>query len=189
MRHPNQATLALHAGGDLGKFARWKLERHLAKCEACSSDVAAYESTRELVAGLDEIPEIPWNHLAAEIKANIRLGLAAGECVRAESSPRSLPWFSAGRAVVACASIVALVAAGILLQGPKPAPFTAQAQPMVEATDSGIQLSSGGSAVGLMNRGVKAENVSYLPNAQGGISASYIDPSTGRLTVNTVYGQ
>jgi hypothetical protein len=189
MRHPNQATLALHAGGDLGEFARWKLERHLAKCEACSGEVAAYETTREMVAGLEEIPEIPWNHLAAEMKANIRLGLSAGECVRTESPLRSLPWFSTGRAAVACASIVALIAAGILLQVPKPEQFTAQAQPMVEATDTGIQLSAGGSAVGLMNRGVKAENVNYLPNAQGGISASYIDRSTGRLTVNTVYGQ
>jgi hypothetical protein len=188
MRHPNQATLALHAGGDLGKFARWKLERHLGKCDACSGEVAAYETTRDLVAGLDEIPEIPWNHLAAEMKANIRLGLAAGECVRAES-PLRLPWFSTGRAAVACASILALIAAGIIVEGPKPAPLTVLAQPMVEATDNGIQLTSGGSTVGLMNRGVKSENVSYLPNAQGGISASYIDPSTGRLTVNTVYGQ
>ena len=187
MRHPNQTTLALHAGGDLGKFARWKLERHLVKCDACSSEVASFEGTRRMVAELGDLPEVPWNLLAAEMKANIRLGLAAGECVRAGESPlRDVPWFSGARAAVACACIVILIAAGIVLQRPQPAVTFAQT-PMVEATDNGIQLSSGDTAVGLMNRGV--QNVSYLPNAQGGISASYVDPSTGRMTVNTVYGQ
>ncbi|HWC95157.1 MAG TPA: hypothetical protein VG456_00370 [Candidatus Sulfopaludibacter sp.] len=187
MRHPKQATLALHAGGDLGKFARWKLERHLAHCEACSGEVAAFEDMRHSMAGLADIPEVPWNLLAAEMKANIRLGLAAGECVRgAESSLRGLPWLSGMRGAVACAGVLALIAAGIVLQQPKPIAAAMQ-PPTVEATDNGIQLSVGGNVVGLMNRGVK--NVSYLPNAQGGISASYVDPSTGHLTVNTVYGQ
>ncbi len=40
MKHPNQGTLALHAGGDLGAFARWRMERHLARCEACREEVA-----------------------------------------------------------------------------------------------------------------------------------------------------
>src|SRR5690242_16922339 len=82
MRHPSQATLALHAGGDLGKFARWRLMRHLAHCDACASELMAFESTREMIAELGEVPAVAWGSLAAEMKANIRLGLAAGECVR-----------------------------------------------------------------------------------------------------------
>ena len=188
MRHPKQATLALHAGGDLGKFARWRIERHLAKCDACSAELAAYEDTRQMVAGLDELPELPWNALAAEMKANIRLGLAAGECVRPDEVPlRSMAWFSGTRAALACAGVVALIGIGMVLQAPKPA--VAANTRMVEATDRGIRLSEGDAAVGLMNPGVQVENVSYMPNAQGGISASYVDPATGRLTVNTVYGQ
>src|SRR5579872_5751419 len=95
MRHPNQATLALHAGGDLGAFARWKLERHLAKCSTCTAEVESFEGVREMVAELGEIPEVPWAAMAAEMKANIRLGLEAGECVRGGETPlRDTPWFS-----------------------------------------------------------------------------------------------
>jgi hypothetical protein len=186
MRHPNQATLALHAGGDLGRFARWRVERHLANCEACCGEVAAFEGTRRMVSELSDLPEVPWNLLAAEMKANIRLGLAAGECVRGETPLLESPWFSGVRAAVACAGIMVLIAAGIVLQRPQPVAAVPQSA-MVEATDNGIQVSSGGTMVGLMNRGVK--NVSYLPNAQGGMSASYVDLHTGRITVNTVYGQ
>jgi len=75
MKHPNQATLALHAGGDLGFFARWRTERHLAQCDRCRDEVDAFVATREIIPDLAEIPELPWNRLAAEMRANIRLGL------------------------------------------------------------------------------------------------------------------
>jgi anti-sigma factor RsiW len=190
MRHPNQATLALHAGGDLGALARWQVQRHLAKCAACTAEVASFETVREGVAELGEIPEIPWAGLAAEMKANIRLGLEAGECVRGgETALRDAPWFSGVRVAVACAGIAALLLTGVFLQMHQPQSLSAQG-PMVEATDGGIRVSSGGHGVGLMNRGVKDPlSVSYLPNAQGGMSASFVDGSTGRITVNTVYGQ
>ena len=185
MRHPNQATLALHAGGDLGRFARWRLERHLAKCDACAAEVAAFASTSEMMSALAELPEIPWNQLAAEMKANIRLGLAAGECVRGMEPSLRSGWFSGVRAAVACAGIVVLIATGIVLERPEP-PAVLAAGPTVEAIDNGIQWSAGGTAVGLMNHGVKSVN--YLPNAEGGMSASYVNAS-GYITVNTVYGQ
>ena len=189
MRHPNQATLALHAGGDLGRFARWKLERHLAKCDTCAAEVAEFENVREGIGELGDIPELPWNQLAAEMKANIRLGLAAGECVRSLETPlRDTLWFNGVRAAVACAGIAALVVTGIVLERPEPR-VAAAAVPTVEAIDNGIQSSSGGVAVGLMNHGVNnLDNVSYLPNAGGRISASYVNAS-GYITVNTVYGQ
>jgi len=78
MKHPTQATLALHAGGDLGPVARWRTERHIARCERCREEFAAFAEMRDIAADLGEIPEVPWSRLAAEMKANIRLGLAAG---------------------------------------------------------------------------------------------------------------
>jgi len=86
MKHPNEATLALHAGGELGALARWKTGRHVSRCEQCRDEVEAFIGLREIVPDLAEIPEVPWNRLAAEMKANIRLGLAAGECVGATRS-------------------------------------------------------------------------------------------------------
>ncbi len=189
MMHPSQATLSLHAGGDLGRFARWRVERHLAKCDRCAAEVSAFEGVREAIGELNSIPELPWNELAAEMKANIRLGLAAGECVRGMETPlRDSRWFTGARMAVACAGIVALIATGIVLERPEPQ-VVAVAAPMVEAIDDGIQSTSGGGAVGLMNHGVNnVDLVSYLPNAGGKISASYVNAS-GYITVNTVYGQ
>src|SRR5215472_4649470 len=109
MNHPTKATLALHAGGDLGPIARWRTERHIARCERCRDEFAAFAEMRGIAPDLGEIPEVPWTRLAAEMKANIRLGLAAGECVRAEEKPLRHSLFSGARALVAVASVVALV--------------------------------------------------------------------------------
>ena len=47
MKHPSQEILALHAGGDLGWIARWRTARHLAGCEQCTAEVAAFDELRE----------------------------------------------------------------------------------------------------------------------------------------------
>ena len=89
MKHPSQEILALHAGGDLGWLASWKTARHVAACERCADEVAAFSDLREALPELGEIPEVPWNRMAADMRANIRLGLAAGECVRRVAGPVS----------------------------------------------------------------------------------------------------
>jgi hypothetical protein len=186
MKHPNQSTLALHAGGDLGFFARWKTARHLAKCELCRDEMAAFDEIREMLPDLAEIPEIQWNRLAAEMKANVRLGLAAGECVRPSESPlRERRLFTGARAAVALASIVTLVATGILLQNTTPA--LADERTVVQTTTDGIQVGTGDQAFRLMNKG--AQNVTYSVGAQGSMGARYVDPKTGYVTINNVYAE
>src|SRR5215467_12432484 len=126
MKHPSQAALALQAGGDLGFISRWRVERHLAQCDQCREALEAYQVTRQILPDLAEIPEIPWNRLAAEMKANIRLGLEAGECVRLGDPPlRETRWFTGTRAAVAVASIVVLLVTGAVLERPAPVPMTA----------------------------------------------------------------
>ena len=138
----------------------------MAKCPHCRGEVAAYQGLREIAPDLAGIPEVPWNRLAAEMKANIRLGLAAGECVRADQPPvRDSLWFARGRAAVALASAAALLVAGLILQRPTPKPF--EDGVVVQATGNGIQVKEGGHALGLMNAG--ARNVTYSVGAQGSI--------------------
>jgi anti-sigma factor RsiW len=181
MRHPNQATLALHAGGDLGPIARWRTERHLANCERCREEAGAFSRIREIIPELAEIPEVPWNRMAAEMKANIRLGLAAGECVRAADAPlRETPLFTGARAAVAFASIVVLVFTGLMLEHPTPG-----VEDGVEKTANGIQVRGGGQALRLMHPG--AQDVMYSAGAQGSMRARYVDPETGYVTINNVY--
>lgn len=186
MKHPNQETLALHAGGDLGWVARWKTERHLAKCGECREEIGAFRGVREIATELSEIPEVPWTKLAAEMKANIRLGLAAGEIVGGgEKALRENPWFTGARAAVALASMVVLVFTGLVLESPKPAPVKEEAR-VVGTMANGIQISADGQSLAILNSG--AGEVNYSASAQAAVRASYVD-SDGYVKVNSVYGQ
>jgi len=186
MKHPNQSTLALFAGGDLGYFARWKTERHLANCDLCGAEVASFEAIREISTDLAEVPEVSWSGLEAEMKANIRLGLVAGECVRLADAPlRERRLFTGFRAAVALASIVTLVVTGVVLQ--TPAPLMADDHMVVQGIDNGIEVGGRGSAFRLMNTG--ATNVTFSVGAQGSMGARYVDPKTGYITINNVYAE
>jgi hypothetical protein len=190
MKHPNQATLALHAGGDLGWVARWKTGRHLAQCPDCRRQVAAYTAVREILPELREIPEVPWNRIAADMRANIRLGLEAGECVRGDQTPVrdsplfDSPLFTGARAAVAFAGIVTMVVTGFVLEHPSPA-VAKDDSPMVRAMSNGIQKRAGDRAFGLMHAG--ARSVTYTVGAQGTLGARYMDPETGYVTMTKVY--
>ena len=184
MKHPSQDILALHAGGDLGWLAGWKTARHVAGCEHCADDVAAFSELREALPELGEIPELPWNRMAADMRANIRLGVAAGECVRRVSEP--LPLFRGARIALALASIVAVVATGLVLQSPGPAPIVARsADPVVQLTSHGIQRRSGDQGFALMHG--SAQSVTYTVNAKGSLGARYMDPETDQVTMTKVY--
>jgi hypothetical protein len=190
MKHPEQATLALQAGGDLGFFARWTVERHLAACDRCRDEVDAFAGLREVAPELGEIPEVPWNRLAAEMRANIRLGLAAGECVRAGDPPlRETPLFTGARAVVAFASIVALLVTGIILEHPAPVATIADDGTTVQVTANGIEVRKGGQSLQLMNPDQldPQQRVLYSTDAQGSMKARYVDLETGNVTINKVY--
>ena len=123
MKHPSQATLALHAGGDLGWIGaledgappgglRTSAARKWRRSASCA----------RLCRSCAEIPEVPWNRMAAEMRANIRLGLAAGECVRVGAdAPARCPLFTGARAALAMASVLALMVTGLVLERPAPA--------------------------------------------------------------------
>lgn len=187
MKHPNEATLALHAGGDLGLFARWKTERHLSRCERCRDEAAGFEQLREILPELAETPEAPWTRLAAEMKANIRLGVAAGECVRGAAPPlRDTPLFAGARVAVALASMAALLVAVVALQ--HPAPVAAPAQGVeLRTTADGIEVGEGGKSLRLLHGVLKDADITYTPGAQGSMRARYVDPETGYVTVTNVY--
>jgi len=185
MKHPSQEILALHAGGDLGWMARWKTARHLANCEPCAREVAEYSGLRETLPELSEIPEVHWNRMEAEIRANIRLGLAAGECVRQSDLPlHDSPLFSGARATLALASVLALMVTGLMLERPSPR-LARSTEPVAQATPNGIQQRHGDEAFGLMHSG--ASSVTITVSAQGSLGARYTDPQTGNVTMTKVY--
>jgi len=200
MKHPNEAALALQAGGDLGMLARWRVERHLARCGRCREEVAAFQAVRELLPEMAAPREIHWNRLAAEMKANIRLGLAAGECVRPEPrAMRDTPLFAGARAAVALASVLALLIGGVVLERPAPRAEIAGVEGVeFQTTATGIQVREGGGTLRLLHgardfrmqiggrlRDIPA--VTITPGAQGSMGAGYVDSETGIPTVTNVY--
>lgn len=186
MGHPTQAKLALFAGGDLGPFDRRRVTRHLNQCPECRRNAADFSDLRSEVSGLNDVPDISWKRLAAEMKANIRLGVEAGECVAALSGPRRIYGL---RGLIACGSLAALLLASVLLQGPPPhVPVASQSnQAIGEVSGNGIQVKAGGKSFGLTHG--RAIDVNYSASAQGIMRDRYVDADSGQVTINDVYVQ
>ena len=192
MKHPSQSTLALYAGKDLGWFAARRAERHVARCRECRQAVEAFAGLHDDLVGFVEVPALSWSRLAAEMKANIRLGLAAGECVRGERTASPFAVFgmlSNVRALAACASVMILVAAGLILERSAPIPpaATAGQGSVLRATADGIELNQGGQTWSL--RHVRSDGAVYSAGAQGSMRAGYVDSDTGNVTINNLYVQ
>jgi hypothetical protein len=186
--HLSPSILALYAGQDLNWFARWRAERHLAGCRRCRDEVVAFSSLGEDLAELNAIPALPWNRMAAEMKANIRLGLEAGECVREFEGALPLEWLTRRRAFGIFACVAALLVAGFFLQPSTPPALPASpGEAVLRATPNGIELNQGGQSLSLLH--VRAENVTYSAGAQGSMRARYVDADTGNVTINNLYVQ
>lgn len=194
MKHPMESDLALFAGHDLSLISEWRVGRHVSGCEQCRASVEAFEAQQADVAKLTELPrDIPWNRLASEMKANIRLGLAAGECV---ASPKAVdgvspfPAFSSFQTAMAYAGVIVLVVAGFWLQRPAPPLGLMENQGAeLAATRDGIELSDAGGSFGLRygaSRDVNYRDINYSADAKGSMGARYVDTSTGYVTVVNV---
>ena len=173
--HPSETQLALLAGGECSRVSRILLQRHVRDCRECTAKVSHFEILRADLARMAP-PELDWNRLAAEMKANIRLGIEAGECVRGlEPARRWNP-----RLTVAFASLIFLVCAGLTMKSRVAAPEVVVANtPIVESTGDGLELRAGASSITLLNRGGSLANQAV--SAQG-IRATNISNGTVTIT-------
>jgi len=193
MRHPGEALLSLYAGGDLGWLERWRVQWHLGGCEDCRKETEAFRAARQaLLSGAVQTPaEVNWGRLAAEMRANIQVGLAAGQCVGpAKASPLKPGW----RTAIALATVVVVMLAGVWLQRTRPqvalAPPSEDATAegvVLEATTDGIQLREGSGVLAL--RYGDARDVTYTVSARGTLRARYVDQETGQVTISHVYAE
>lgn len=188
-RHPSEADLALLAGGDCNWLQRLRLNSHVSHCGDCQDTVASFGELRSAVRALPfpqvAANETEWDHLAREMRANIHLGIAAGECVAtvpAESSARNwTPRFAYGMAGVAL-----LVGAGVFLHGLLPhADLPVVHAAVLESTGKGIQVRSAGGSMTLLNESDAAPDQTVT--SQGAIRARYVDGRTGTVTITSVY--
>jgi hypothetical protein len=208
-RHLTEANVALYAAGDLPLWRKPLARLHASGCAACTKRVAAYRSDQAFIRQMAaELPRgLNWDRMTAEMTANIRVGLAAGECVARRPEARTMP--AGWRVAAATAGFTALLISAWWLN--MPASQTASlgramkkiAQvrpwrggpilpledqgPLVEVSAAGIQLRENGGALGV-SQGL-ARPVSVTLSAQGAARASYLDQETGQVTITSVYAQ
>ncbi len=208
MTHPAQTDLALYATRDLPLWRRPLMRLHLAGCASCRSWVAAFDSDRESIRRLaTEMPAgVNWDRMAAEMSANVRVGLEAGECVatRVRRPALGTGW----RVAAASAGIAVLLVSAWWLNMPRADSVAlgravqkiAQAGPWhsnglapddrgptVEVSASGIQLQQNGGTLGMSQGQQRPINVTL--SVQGSARARYIDADTGQVTITGVYAQ
>ena len=206
--HVMETELALYAAGDLplwrGPLVHLRVRLHLQRCDECRSLVEALRADQqELRRAADEMPaSVDWDQLAAEMTANIRVGLAAGECVTPrERRVAAMPW----RPVAIAAGFVVLLAGAWWLNIPRTdteaigralrdmatggrvsAP-QAERGPVVGASSAGVVLVENGGQIRIDQGSL--EPVMYSVSTQGSATTRYVDQDTGQVTITAVYAQ
>jgi hypothetical protein len=207
-RHVKEIDLALFVSGDLRLIRSAPLRLHLAGCEDCRARLETYRFDRRRLK--DDAAELPpgldWNRLSAEMTANIRVGLAAGECVAPRTRKQGAwmgNWSWGWRPAAAAAGIAMLLSAAWWLNTPsadtaslaralhglvngRPNIVIEESGPVVEVTARGPELRENGNTL-VMSQGA-TQPVSVNVSAQGTASARYIDDA-GQITITGVYVQ
>jgi len=207
-RHVMETELALYAAGDLpvwrSALVRLRVRLHVRRCRECHGLLEALRTDRqELRRSADDMPaNVDWDQLAAEMTANIRVGLAAGECVTPrERKVAAMSW----RPVAIAAGLVVLLAGAWWLNIPRTdteaigrairdmatgghisAPQEERG-PVVGASSAGVVLVENGGRMGIDQGGL--EPVMYSVSTQGSASARYVDQDTGQVTITATYVQ
>ena len=201
-RHPEQVTLALLAGGDLAwpeaLNARWhvqfcpqcKIQFEKFRADRMDLGVVGASDWRQAPAGQQVESDPTWNALAAEMRANIRLGLTAGSLAsslsESEESDIDVPApsaFAPWRWAVVSGALVFVLTAGWWLRSSGGAPMPVASAPAWElpmaepmGSPAGIQLL------------VPVANSSRTETDFGGSTRSrVIDGETGQVTLQQVY--
>jgi hypothetical protein len=203
--HIQESELALFFSGDLNLWRDLAVRLHTSGCPACRARVEAFRLDRERLKqeALEMPPGVDWDRLAAEMTANIRVGLEAGECVAPRRKRRTIHWAWGWQAAAAAAGITLLIGAALWLNFPESdkevlgramgqllhgrnAPVEDRG-PVVEASSSGIELRENGGALKISQGALRPVAVSV--SAQGSASARYVDADTGQVTITSVYVQ
>lgn len=196
MKHPSIRDLALYASADLAWLRRLWLRRHIESCGVCRKELNAFrEAQLELEYAAEAMPpEVHWNRLAAEMTANVRLGLAAGECVR-EAQPVPAPaafaefWRYASVGAAALFLMIG-IAGGWWWQARsslRPASAPAQAEVVLKATLGGIGVERNGAAFALAPS--RGETLAISAETNGVLKAGYVDEESGQVTIHHVYAE
>lgn len=187
-RHPGESLLALAAGGDAGVWQRLRVWLHVRECGECRLEMDRFRSAR--VELKDAALELPlggeeWAKLAAEMSANIRLGLSVDRIpagARIENAAFAEP--AGWRAAVVLATLCVVLAGGILLRRTPSDASVARSLPVAEANEGGVGVHQGQMGFTLLTP-ENGQSV-VLAGASGGARARFVDTETGQVTIHHV---
>jgi hypothetical protein len=208
-RHIAETDLALFVSGDVSMWKYASLCLHIARCEKCRARADVYRrGRRSLKDAATEMPAgVNWDRLSAEMTANIRVGLAAGECV---APRRGKPVaFGAWRTAAVAAGVVVVLGAAwwlnlpasdseslahsfsniarSLVSGGRPTMPVVLDQPagqraMVQVSPDGIELKQNGVPVPV------AQEASTRPAGKAANASGSASPAHDYLTVTVAVG-
>jgi anti-sigma factor ChrR (cupin superfamily) len=193
MQHPGQFELALYAASDLGAWRNFVVGRHVRRCPACAHEVEVFRATREFLdEAADQMPgNVNWSRMSAEIHANIKLGIEAGQIAGPASDGYEAPARPMGwRIAAAAASLTVLTISGVWLHLPRPLRVdggAAEPRVVLKSVRSGIELAENGRSLALMHRA--SDRVTVTVGMQGELRARYVDDETGEVTIHNVYSE
>jgi hypothetical protein len=187
MRHSDEMQLALYVTHDLGWIDDVRVRWHLKSCSTCAAEIEAFENLgRAVRSNLGDLPEsLNWNRLAAEMTANIHLGLEAGECVGPGpvSKPNRMGWRAA---LVMAGLTIVLFAAWWLNPPPRGRHLAIQRTPAeIRTAPEGIEVKENGSALTLLH--TRGQQTPIIVSTPGSLRARFVDADTGQVTINNVY--
>jgi hypothetical protein len=201
--HPSTRKLALLAGGELGWWLKLRVGHHVTACRECRAELESLRDSRREVAVLAQEmpPEVNWDHLAAEMKANIRLGIEAGQIVAPAAAVRGRirededefeSYGSFFKPVVALASVAVFLYGATWMLSTRGKMGVAAGDVMVATTGEGIEFKHGASSMTLFHQGGKPMAVEVSAGARTGsasLRAQYVDEDTGEVTIHHVYSE
>lgn len=185
-QHPGEASLALYSTGDLNLADRLRVGWHVRSCARCSHQTEVFSAmTADLRAQTQDVPRgLQWDRLAAEMTANIHLGLEAGECIgpARSSRPERIGW----RAVAVMAGMTAVLLGAWFLNPPRESNKIAMRSPIeIRTAPGGIEVKENGTALMLLH--TRGQQQPIIVSTPGSLRARFVDQDTGQVTINNVY--
>ena len=201
--HPSTRKLALLAGGELGWWMKLRVSHHVGSCRECRAELESLRDARLEIADLaQEMPAgVNWEQLAAEMKANIRLGIEAGQIVAPATVERAPVYAdedefenygSFFKPVVALASVAVFLYGATWMLSTRAKPGAPAGEVVVGTTGEGIEFKHGASAMTLFHTGGKPVAVEVSAGSRTGsasLRAQYVDEDTGEVTIHHVYSE
>lgn len=216
-QHLSDTILALYATGDLDWRERLSAAWHVRTCGRCASLAQSFREDVKFRKKAAEAMPLPanWDALAEEMAANIRLGLAASECIRdiqprAQTRVEKRPigavrpnWFWKP-ALATAAAMALVVTVWVWTMPPEQSRVFARAwDAVVHGRTVGLGEAPGmvleSSASGVVLRKGTRTSVKFLvaghqpqqfsANMDGSMQAQYVDEELGQVTVTNAYAE